>query len=67
MAPAQPELKKVRSSRLAAQYGMLTGIQYLDKRLFVQLNGSRKVIGVLRGYDVRASFPSGSQWCPSGS
>lgn len=27
--------------------------QYLDKRLFVQLNGSRKVIGVLRGYDVR--------------
>ena len=30
-------------------------MQYLDKRLFVQLNGSRKVIGVLRGYDVR--FP----------
>lgn len=27
-------------------------MQYLDKRLFVQLNGSRKVIGVLRGYDV---------------
>lgn len=27
--------------------------QYLDKRLFVQLNGSRKVIGVLRGFDVR--------------
>ncbi|KAI4149489.1 MAG: hypothetical protein L6R39_002498 [Caloplaca ligustica] len=27
--------------------------KYLDKRLFVQLNGSRKVIGVLRGYDVR--------------
>jgi hypothetical protein len=26
--------------------------RYLDKRLFVQLNGSRKVIGVLRGYDV---------------
>ncbi|KAK8186377.1 hypothetical protein BC567DRAFT_136150, partial [Phyllosticta citribraziliensis] len=26
--------------------------QYLDKRLFVQLNGSRKVIGILRGYDV---------------
>ncbi|KAG9617037.1 hypothetical protein KCV04_g15476, partial [Aureobasidium melanogenum] len=25
---------------------------YLDRRLFVQLNGSRKVIGVLRGYDV---------------
>lgn len=30
-------------------------LQYLDKRLFVQLNGSRKVIGVLRGYDVRVS------------
>lgn len=28
-------------------------LQYLDKQLFVQLNGSRKVIGVLRGYDVR--------------
>lgn len=26
--------------------------KYLDKRLFVQLNGNRKVIGVLRGYDV---------------
>ncbi|CEJ89197.1 Putative LSM domain-containing protein [[Torrubiella] hemipterigena] len=26
--------------------------KYLDKQLFVQLNGSRKVIGVLRGYDV---------------
>ncbi|KAI9893437.1 MAG: Serine/threonine-protein kinase smg1 [Vezdaea aestivalis] len=25
--------------------------KYLDKRLFVQLNGSRKVLGVLRGYD----------------
>ncbi|KAI4718911.1 hypothetical protein E4T48_04850 [Aureobasidium sp. EXF-10727] len=30
----------------------LTSLQYLDRRLFVQLNGSRKVIGVLRGYDV---------------
>jgi len=26
--------------------------RYLEKRLFVQLNGSRKVIGILRGYDV---------------
>lgn len=26
--------------------------KYLEKRLFVQLNGSRKVIGILRGYDV---------------
>ena len=31
-------------------------LQYLDKRLFVQLNGSRKVLGVLRGYDVRYPF-----------
>ncbi|KIY00708.1 uncharacterized protein Z520_03373 [Fonsecaea multimorphosa CBS 102226] len=26
--------------------------KYMEKRLFVQLNGNRKVIGVLRGYDV---------------
>lgn len=25
----------------------------MEKRLFVQLNGNRKVIGILRGYDVR--------------
>ena len=63
MAPAQPELKKVS---LLATPGFrqlwrdflipdtsLVLVQYLDKRLFVQLNGSRKVIGVLRGYDVR--------------
>jgi hypothetical protein len=31
-------------------------LQYLDKRLFVQLNGSRRVIGVLRGYDVSIQF-----------
>jgi hypothetical protein len=27
--------------------------QYLEKRILVQLNGSRKVMGILRGYDVR--------------
>ncbi|KAK2683710.1 hypothetical protein RAB80_001656 [Fusarium oxysporum f. sp. vasinfectum] len=42
MAPAQPELKKASLDLFC----------YLDKRLFVQLNGSRKVIGILRGYDV---------------
>ncbi|KAH7269381.1 uncharacterized protein BKA55DRAFT_682472 [Fusarium redolens] len=42
MAPAQPELKKAGLDLSC----------YLDKRLFVQLNGSRKVIGILRGYDV---------------
>ncbi|EPY50468.1 Sm snRNP core protein Smg1 [Schizosaccharomyces cryophilus OY26] len=26
--------------------------KYLDKQVFVQLNGSRKVYGVLRGYDI---------------
>ncbi|KAF3905537.1 hypothetical protein AA313_de0203523 [Arthrobotrys entomopaga] len=26
--------------------------KYLEKRLFVQLNGSRKIIGMLRGYDI---------------
>ena len=34
-------------------------MQYLDKRLFVQLNGSRKVLGVLRGYDVGRQPPRG--------
>ena len=27
----------------------------MEKRLFVQLNGNRKVLGVLRGYDVSLS------------
>ncbi|KAG4306198.1 hypothetical protein PORY_000186 [Pneumocystis oryctolagi] len=26
--------------------------KYMDKKLFLQLNGTRKVIGILRGYDV---------------
>jgi len=33
---------------------MLTCDQYLDKRIEVQLNGARKVMGTLRGYDVGA-------------
>ena len=37
---------------------LIISIQYLDKRLFVQLNGSRKVIGVLRGYDVGSTHPN---------
>lgn len=24
----------------------------MDKKLFIQLNGSRKIIGILRGYDL---------------
>ena len=32
--------------------------QYMEKRLFVQLNGNRKVIGILRGHDVSHPWPS---------
>lgn len=31
----------------------------MEKRLFVQLNGNRKVIGILRGYDVGHSILRG--------
>jgi len=35
----------------------------MEKRVFCQLNGNRKVIGVLRGYDVRdASNLQPSPW-----
>jgi LSM domain len=37
--------------------------KYIDKRLFVQLNGSRKVIGVLRGYDVSSDFCAHFPFC----
>lgn len=56
MPQAQPELKKVPLSKyydVLMPYLTTSRAKYLDKRLFVQLNGSRKVIGVLRGYDVR--------------
>ncbi|KXT07636.1 hypothetical protein AC578_10266 [Pseudocercospora eumusae] len=46
MPQAQPELKK------ASQISPYLSTQYLDKRVEVQLNGSRKVMGTLRGYDV---------------
>ena len=58
MPQAQPELKKVSPVVLICVFKgrkILIYAKYLDKRLFVQLNGSRKVIGVLRGYDVRPS------------
>ena len=60
MPQAQPELKKVRLNYSLLRTPPRTNLplrQYLDKRLFVQLNGSRKVLGVLRGYDVRPSPP----------
>lgn len=50
MSRTGPELKKV--SGIPVPRPAVDIVQYLDKRLFVQLNGSRKVIGVLRGYDV---------------
>lgn len=69
MPQAQPELKKVPTypANLHSLASADTiDLQYLDKRLFVQLNGSRRVIGVLRGYDVclshlPSSAPSTSQ------
>ena len=65
MPQAQPELKKVSTNtwRLDRTTDADSVLKYLDKRLFVQLNGSRKVIGVLRGYDVRlaSSLASGVQ------
>ena len=65
MPQAQPELKKVR---VATYHDVLIPVlttfraKYLDKRLFVQLNGSRKVIGVLRGYDVSLPMPIAHLW-----
>lgn len=56
MPQAQPELRKVcRKYNASSPTRPLTRDQYMEKRLFVQLNGNRKVIGVLRGYDVRTS------------
>lgn len=58
MPQAQPELKKVRYSKSDAPFDDDHSylLQYMEKRLFVQLNGNRKVLGILRGYDVRASI-----------
>ncbi|CAN9091899.1 small nuclear ribonucleoprotein g [Alternaria burnsii] len=51
MPQAQPELKKVSSQRRPIPPD--PNLQkYLEKRVLVQLNGSRKVMGILRGYDV---------------
>ena len=55
MPQAQPELKKVSLSlsKSFRRTRLIHHPQYLDKRVEVQLNGSRKVMGTLRGYDVR--------------
>ena len=58
MPQAQPELKRVSRRSLHAPLSHKLEregpnlFQYLDKRVFVALNGSRKVMGTLRGYDV---------------
>jgi small nuclear ribonucleoprotein G len=52
MPQAQPELKKVCSFMKPLTFLSQQILQYMEKRLFVQLNGNRKVIGILRGYDV---------------
>jgi hypothetical protein len=52
MPQAQPELKKVSPPRNPKRPEPNLK-KYLEKRILVQLNGSRKVMGVLRGYDVR--------------
>ncbi len=49
---SQPELKKVLQG-LLQPFSMLTIIfQFMDKKLFVHLQGGRKVSGTLRGYDL---------------
>jgi small nuclear ribonucleoprotein (snRNP)-like protein len=50
---SQPELKKVSFSLASADF-LLTPLhsQFMDKRLFVHLQGGRKVSGTLRGYDL---------------
>lgn len=45
-----PELKNVCQD--GSWHWHITNTQYMDKRISVQLNGSRKVIGTLRGFDV---------------
>lgn len=52
MPQAQPELKKVSEQR-RRKLPEPNLVKYLEKRVLVQLNGSRKVMGILRGYDVR--------------
>lgn len=59
MPQAQPELKKVSAALTMCTLfapetstDVVSFLQYMDKRVFCQLNGNRKVIGILRGYDV---------------
>jgi small nuclear ribonucleoprotein G len=47
---SQPELKKV--CPILAHPADAHRLQFMDKKLFVHLQGGRKVSGVLRGYDL---------------
>lgn len=47
---SQPELKKV--GFLLSHCTKSHSLQFMDKKLFVHLQGGRKVSGVLRGYDL---------------
>ena len=49
---SQPELKKVFYAIKIRLVTLLTFQQFMDKRLFIHLQGGRKVSGALRGYDL---------------
>jgi len=49
---SQPELKKVSVGSFLTQSAALMDGQFMDKKLFIHLQGGRKVSGVLRGYDI---------------
>lgn len=49
---SQPELKKVFYAFTIRMNTVLTFQKFMDKKLFVHLQGGRKVSGVLRGYDL---------------
>lgn len=49
---SQPELKKVFHTFTIRINTVLIVQQFMDKKLFIHLQGGRKVSGVLRGYDL---------------
>ena len=49
---SQPELKKVCPTSNPAFSPLIPHAQFMDKKLFVHLQGGRKVSGTLRGYDL---------------
>jgi small nuclear ribonucleoprotein G len=48
MKPQMPELKQFRP---ILRINLTRAHSYMDKRIFLQLNGKRKITGVLRGFD----------------